>query len=64
MVLQIRYDKFKYQVILFGLTNISAIFQGYINKILAEKLNIFIIVYYNNVTTWPSHLIQYITSSE
>ena len=28
----------------FGLFNISASFQGYINKILAEKLDIFVIV--------------------
>ena len=31
-------------MILFGLSNISASFQGYINKILAEKLDIFVIV--------------------
>ncbi len=29
----------------FGLTNASAPFQGYINKILAKKLNVFIIMY-------------------
>ena len=29
----------------FGLSNTPAIFQGYINKILAEKLDVFIIVY-------------------
>lgn len=34
---------------LFGLTNIPVIFQGYINKILAEKLNIFVIVYLDNI---------------
>ncbi len=39
-----RYGHFKYQVLLFGLTNASAIFQGYINKILAEKLDVFVIV--------------------
>ena len=30
---------------LFGLLNAPASFQGYINKILAEKLNVFVIVY-------------------
>ena len=30
---------------LFGLSNAPASFQGYINKILAEKLDIFVIVY-------------------
>ena len=33
----------------FGLTNASASFQRYINKILAEKLNIFIIVYLDDI---------------
>ncbi len=33
----------------FRLTNKLAIFQGYINKILSEKLNIFVIVYLNNI---------------
>ena len=39
------YNHFEYQVMLSGLTNVSASFQGYINKILAEKLDIFVIVY-------------------
>ena len=34
---------------LFGLTNVSASFQGYINKILAEKLDIFVIVYLDDI---------------
>ena len=33
----------------FGLTHTLAIFQGYINKILVEKLDIFVIVYLNNI---------------
>ena len=33
----------------FGLSNIPASFQGYINKILAKKLNIFIIIYLDNI---------------
>ena len=33
----------------FGLSNVSASFQGYINKILAEKLDIFVIVYLDNI---------------
>ncbi len=33
----------------FGLTNILATFQSYINKILMEKLNIFMIVYLNDI---------------
>ena len=33
----------------FGLFNALASFQSYINKILAEKLNIFVIVYLDNI---------------
>ena len=33
----------------FGLSNTPASFQGYINKILAEKLNIFVIIYLNDL---------------
>ena len=45
---QIRYSYFEYQVILFGLFNAPANFQGYVNKILIEKLDVFIIVYLDN----------------
>ena len=34
---------------LFGQTNALASFQEYINKILVEKLDIFVIVYLNNI---------------
>ncbi len=34
---------------LFGLTNAPATFQSYTNKILAEKLDVFIIVYLNDI---------------
>ena len=44
-----RYDYFKYQMILFGLSNAWASFQGYITKILAEKLDIFVIIYLDNI---------------
>ena len=33
----------------FGFSNAPASFQGYINKILAKKLNVFIIVYLDNI---------------
>ncbi len=33
----------------FGLTNAPATFQGYINEILAEKLDIFVIVYLDDI---------------
>ena len=49
MAFRTQYGYFKYQVILFGLFNAPAIFQGYINKILAEKLNIFVVIYLNDI---------------
>ena len=42
----------------FGLSNAPASFQGYINKILAKKLNIFISVYLNNILIYTKDLSQ------
>ena len=36
-------------MMLFDLTNALASFQGYINKIFAEKLDIFVIIYLGNI---------------
>ena len=44
-----QYDYFKYVIMLFELTNASAIFQTYINQALAELLNVFCIVYLDNI---------------
>ena len=44
-----RYSHFEYQVMFFGLFNALAMFQGYVNKILAEKLDIFVIVYLDDI---------------
>ncbi len=49
------YSYFKYQVMLFGLTNVLAIFQGYINKILVEKCKIFIIVYLDDILIYTKN---------
>ena len=48
-VFRTQYGHFKYQVMPFGLSNAPATFQGYINKILAEKLDIFVIVYLSGI---------------
>ncbi len=48
-VFRTHYGHFKYQVMPFGLTNTSATFQGYINKFLAEKLDVFVIVYLDDI---------------
>ena len=49
MAFQTRYGHFKYQVMPFRLSNALASFQGYINKILAQKLEVFVIVYLNDI---------------
>ena len=48
-VFRTRYGYFEYQDIFFGLSNAPATFQGYVNKILAEKLDIFVVVYLDNI---------------
>ena len=55
---QIRYGHFKYEVMPFDLFNAPAIFQGYINKILAEKLDVFVIVYLDDILIYTEDLGQ------
>ena len=43
---------------LFGLFNAPATFQGYINKILAEKWNIFVIIYLGGILIYIKDLSQ------
>ena len=51
-----RYGHFEYQVMPFGLTNAPGSFQGYVNKILAEKLDIFVIVYLDDILIYTEDL--------
>ena len=44
-----QFDLFEYLILLFSLTNASAFFQFYINRALSEYLNVFCIVYLNDV---------------
>ena len=53
-----QYDHFKYQIMLFGLSNALAIFQRYINKILTKNLDIFNIVYLDNILIYTKNLSQ------
>ena len=55
---QIKYGHFEYQLMPFGLSNIPASFQGYINKILVEKLDIFVIVYLDDILIYIKDLGQ------
>lgn len=52
------YGYFKYQVMFFGLFNTSASFQGYINKIFIKKLDIFIIIYLDDIFIYTKNLGQ------
>ena len=45
-------------MILFGLFNATASFQGYINKILAKKLNIFVIIYLDDIFIYTKDPVQ------
>ena len=54
-----QYSHFEYWVMFFSLSNSPVTFQRYVNKILAEKLDIFVIVYLDNILIYtkdPSHL--------
>ena len=46
---KIQYSHIKYQMMPFNLTNALASFQRYINKILAEKLDIIVIMYLDDI---------------
>ena len=52
---RIQYSYFEYQVMPFGLCNAPAIFQGYVNKILAEILDIFVIVYLDDILIYTKN---------
>ena len=44
-----RYSHFEYQVMPFDLSNTLTTFQGYVNNILAAKLDIFVVIYLDNI---------------
>ena len=43
-------------MILFGLSNILNSFQNYINKMLAKKINVFMIFYLNNIMIYTKNI--------
>ena len=47
-----RYDHFEYNVLPFGLTNAPTTFQDFINRILAARLDINVIVYLNDIVIY------------
>ena len=50
------YGHFEYIIMLFGLSNAPAIFQAYINKALAGMVNVFYIVYFDDILIYSSSL--------
>lgn len=57
-VYRIRYGHVKYQIMFFGIFNTLANFHKYINKMLAKKLDIFVILYLNNILIYIKDLGQ------
>ena len=53
-----QYDHFEYQIMPFNLSNAPARFQGYVNKILAEKLDVFVIVYLHDILIYTKDVSQ------
>ena len=50
-----RYSHFEYQVMSFGLSNAPVICQGYVNKILAKKWDIFVIIYVDDILIYTEN---------
>lgn len=48
------YGYFEYQMILLDFFNASASFYGYINKLLAKKLDVFVVVYLDNILIYTN----------
>lgn len=42
-------------MMLFGLSNAPASFQSYINKIFAEKVNVFVIIYLDDIRIYTEN---------
>jgi hypothetical protein len=59
IVFNTRYSLFETLVILFGLSNTLVIFQAWINKILYLYLDIFYIIYINDILVYLNNLLEY-----
>jgi hypothetical protein len=59
MIFRIKYNYFEYKMILLSLINAPAIFQTYINKTLADLININYIAYFNDIFIYSSIYIEY-----
>jgi hypothetical protein len=59
IVFNTRYGFFETLVIPFGLSNILVIFQAWINEILYLYLDIFCIIYINDILVYSNNLLEY-----
>ena len=50
---------YKYMIMLFKLINAFAMFQAYINNILRKYLNMFVIIYLNNILVYSKNKKDY-----
>jgi hypothetical protein len=56
---RIRYGHFEYKVMLFDLANAPAIFQIYINRILADLIDINCVIYFDNILIYSINRAEY-----
>jgi hypothetical protein len=56
---KIRYGYFKYKMIFFNLANISATFQIYINRALADLIDVNCVIYFDNIFIYSINRAEY-----
>ena len=59
MAFRTRYGHFKYLVLPFRLTNRLVTFQGYINRVLSGLVDVFCVVYFDNILIFFKNLEEY-----
>jgi hypothetical protein len=60
MVFRTKFGHFEYLVMLIGLTNMPALWQQLINKVLYEYLFVFVIVYLDNILIFLENINEHV----
>ena len=60
ILFQTQYNAYKYKILFFNLINGLIIFQRYINNILFNFLDNFVIIYFNNILIYLKDELEYI----
>ena len=55
MVMRTRFGLYEYLVMPFGLTNAPATFQAYINNVLREHLDVFVVIYLDDILVYSKN---------